>query len=481
MVDLYVPIYTISLILQTFIQMRDLKIIKKITKRDEGELQRYLDEINKIPQNSDEEDIRLGTQIKSIIDNFRIPDGNFFGEKRDENTPEKKLSEKIKNLISQNDETSRLFIRLRDKLARGHLRFVVSVAKQYEDNWLSLLDLINEWNQGLLNAASRYDPTKWFKFISYAVSRIRQSIMVALSNTGSPIRIPDKKRLNLNNAEKIADLFEQEHGYKPSIEQLAHMTGLEKGTLSRMNKKISSLDAPIGWKEWDDACMLDTLQEITRPNFIWFENETRSEYKEIILTALQNAWLSELQLDVLICYYWINSESDETLYWTKDRVCKKYDIKREEMRKIKDSAIKKLQENKFVLGILRWDEWQGTKLGNGSATGSNTKVIQPTSIKIVNNSTVDELSTKLIRFLDEYQSNRKQQIRNELWRKNMKYYNMLIEVLSTIEKNNRNYPIDIAISRANALKNNRVSKDNKAAVKQTKAALALVFKNSGIT
>ncbi|HEX6169968.1 MAG TPA: sigma-70 family RNA polymerase sigma factor, partial [Chitinophagaceae bacterium] len=167
--------------------MRQLKIATQITNRDSQAVEKYLQEISKIPMITPEEETTLAQRIK---------------------------------MAHRNPVDAQ---RALDKLVQANLRFVVSVAKQYQHQGLSLSDLINEGNLGLIKAAQRFDETKGFKFISYAVWWIRQSILQALAEQGRLVRLPQNKIGTYNKANKAYMAFEQEHEREPSTEELAEL------------------------------------------------------------------------------------------------------------------------------------------------------------------------------------------------------------------------------------------------------------------
>jgi RNA polymerase primary sigma factor len=191
--------------------MRQLKIATQITNRDSQAVEKYLQEISKISMITPEEETTLAQRIK---------------------------------MFNRNPVDSQ---RALDKLVQANLRFVVSVAKQYQHQGLSLSDLINEGNLGLIKAAQRFDETKGFKFISYAVWWIRQSILQALAEQGRLVRLPQNKIGTYNKANKAYMAFEQEHEREPSTEELAElleMSETEINNIFQSNTRHTSLDAP---------------------------------------------------------------------------------------------------------------------------------------------------------------------------------------------------------------------------------------------
>src|SRR5213596_3903943 len=199
--------------------MRQLKITKSITNRESQSLEKYLQEIGREELITAEEEVRLARKIK------------------------------------EGDQIAL------EKLTKANLRFVVSVAKQYQNQGLSLGDLINEGNLGLIKAAQRFDETKGFKFISYAVWWIRQSILQALAEQGRLVRLPQNKIGTYNKANKAYMAFEQEHEREPSTEELAElleMSETEINNIFQSNTRHTSLDAPV--HEAEDVAMGDLLE-----------------------------------------------------------------------------------------------------------------------------------------------------------------------------------------------------------------------------
>lgn len=198
--------------------MKSFKITQSITDRQDASLGLYFKDVSKQPRITPEEEIELTKRIRS-------------GDK-----------EAV------------------DKLVRANLRFVISVAKQYQNKGLTLVDLIQEGNIGLIEAAKRYDETRGFKFISYAVWWIRQAIIHAISEQCRTIRIPMNQVVYINKINKASDKFEQENGRKPSIEELEKETSLDSSkialTLASVNKAIS-LETPF--KDEEAGCLLDVI------------------------------------------------------------------------------------------------------------------------------------------------------------------------------------------------------------------------------
>ena len=220
--------------------MRQLKLTKSITNRESQSLEKYLQEIGKVELISPEEEVKLAKLIK-LGDQVAL-----------------------------------------DKLTKANLRFVVSVAKQYQNQGLTLPDLINEGNLGLIKAAQRFDETKGFKFISYAVWWIRQSILQALAEQGRLVRLPQNKIGTYNKANKAYMAFEQEHEREPSTEELAEileMSETEINNIFQSNTRHTSLDAPV--HEAEDVAMGDLLEGGSDTDEDVMKDSLREEIKRV--------------------------------------------------------------------------------------------------------------------------------------------------------------------------------------------------------
>lgn len=275
--------------------MRQLKISKSITNRESQSIERYLQEIGKVELLTAEEEVELARRIK------------------------------------QGDEKAL------EKLVNANLRFVVSVAKQYQNRNLSLNDLINEGNLGLVKAAQRFDETKGFKFISYAVWWIRQSIIQALAEQSRLVRLPLNKIGSLTKIHKEFARLEQEFQREPTAAELAQALDLRvedvKSTLSVGNKH-TSLDAPF--VEGESSSLLDVL-----PNDQIGEADYDLEYSESLSIELQRALatLTERQQKVIMLFYGIGVKHPMTL----EDIGEYLGLTRERVRQIKDKAIHKLR------------------------------------------------------------------------------------------------------------------------------------------
>ena len=275
--------------------MRQLKITKSITNRESASLDKYLQEIGKEELISVEEEVELAQRIK----------------KGDQEALE--------------------------KLTKANLRFVVSVAKQYQNQGLSLPDLINEGNLGLIKAAEKFDETRGFKFISYAVWWIRQSILQALAEQSRIVRLPLNQVGSLNKINKAFARFEQEHERVPSPEELAQELELPREKVTdtlRVAGRHISVDAPFA--DGEDNSLLDVLVNTDSPN------ADRGLINESLATEVERALeiLTERERDIIRYFFGIGC-SEMTL----EEIGEKFDLTRERVRQIKEKAIRKLRQS----------------------------------------------------------------------------------------------------------------------------------------
>jgi RNA polymerase primary sigma factor len=225
-----------------------------------------------------------------------------------------------------------------EKLTRSNLRFVVSVAKQYQNQGLTLPDLINEGNLGLIKAAQRFDETRGFKFISYAVWWIRQSILQALAEQSRIVRLPLNQVGSLNKINKAFSKLEQEFEREPSAEELAKVLDLPEDKVAdtiRVSGRHISVDAPF--QEGEDNSLLDVLENKDSPRA---DKELMSEslQKEIERSL---STLTERERDVIKLFFGIGGTHGMTL----EEIGAKFDLTRERVRQIKEKAIKRLRHN----------------------------------------------------------------------------------------------------------------------------------------
>ena len=276
--------------------MRQLKIAKQVTNRESKSLDKYLQDISKIDLITAEEEVELAQKIKR-------------GDQR-----------------------------ALEKLVNANLRFVVSVAKQYQNQGLTLPDLINEGNFGLVKAAQRFDETRGFKFISYAVWWIRQSILQALAEQSRVVRLPLNKIGSINKINKTFSYLEQAHERPPSAEEIAEELGLSvsevKQSLKNAGKHIS-MDAPFAKGEDSNLYDVISASETPMPDTELVKESIREEIGRVLDT------LSEREADVIKLYYGIGQSSTMTL----DEIGNTFDLTRERVRQIREKAIRKLRKS----------------------------------------------------------------------------------------------------------------------------------------
>jgi len=276
--------------------MRQLKITKSITNRETKSLEKYLQDISREVMITAEEEVELAKRIK------------------------------------QGDEKA-----LED-LVRANLRFVVSVSKQYQSQGLTLPDLINEGNLGLIKAAGKFDETRGFKFISYAVWWIRQSILQALADQSRIVRLPLNQVGSLNKINRTLSKLEQEYERVPSDSEIADNLDITEQKVSdtmKISGRHVSVDAPF--KEGEDHGLLDVLSEEDSPRTD--HNVMRESLLKEIDRSLNT--LADRESDVIKLYYGIGMNHAFTL----DEIGDKFELTRERVRQVKEKAIKKLRQN----------------------------------------------------------------------------------------------------------------------------------------
>ncbi|KGL49965.1 sigma-70 family RNA polymerase sigma factor [Porphyromonas cangingivalis] len=279
--------------------MRQLKIQKSITNRESASLDKYLQEIGREELITVEEEVQLA------------------------------------QAIHRNDANSQ---RCLEKLVRANLRFVVSVAKQYQNQGLSLPDLINEGNLGLIKAAEKFDETRGFKFISYAVWWIRQSILQALAEQSRIVRLPLNQVGNISKIQKAVTRFEQENERKPSSEELAHELDLSEDKVietMKINGRQLSVDAPF--VDGEDNSLLDVLVNDDAPI------ADRDLINESLSTEIERALstLTEREAEIIKMFFGIGGMPEMTL----EEIGVNFGLTRERVRQIKEKAIRRLRQN----------------------------------------------------------------------------------------------------------------------------------------
>ena len=274
--------------------MRQLKITKQVTNRETASLDKYLQEIGKVDLITAEEEVELAQKIKS------------------------------------GDQIAL------EKLTKANLRFVVSVAKQYQNQGLTLPDLINEGNLGLIKAAQRFDETRGFKFISYAVWWIRQSILQALAEQSRIVRLPLNKIGSINKINKTFAFLEQAHERAPSAEEIAKELDMTindvKESLKNSGRHVS-MDAPL--VEGEDSNLYDVLNSGESPN------PDRTLLHESLRTEIERALetLTPREADVVRLYFGLGNQHAMTL----EEIGETFDLTRERVRQIKEKAIRRLK------------------------------------------------------------------------------------------------------------------------------------------
>lgn len=274
--------------------MRQLKITKQVTNRETASLDKYLQEIGKVDLITADEEVELAQRIKA------------------------------------GDQAAL------EKLTKANLRFVVSVAKQYQNQGLTLPDLINEGNLGLIKAAQRFDETRGFKFISYAVWWIRQSILQALAEQSRIVRLPLNKIGSINKINKAFAFLEQAHVRQPSPEEIAKELDMTvedvKQSLKNSGRHVS-MDAPL--IDGEDSNLYDVLRSGESPN------PDRELLHESLRTEIERALetLTPREADVIRLYFGLAGQHSMTL----EEIGETFDLTRERVRQIKEKAIRRLK------------------------------------------------------------------------------------------------------------------------------------------
>jgi RNA polymerase primary sigma factor len=274
--------------------MRQLKITKQVTNRETASLDKYLQEIGKVELITAQEEVELAQRIKA-------------GDQR-----------------------------ALEKLTKANLRFVVSVAKQYQNQGLTLPDLINEGNLGLIKAAQRFDETRGFKFISYAVWWIRQSILQALAEQSRIVRLPLNKIGSINKINKAYAALEQTHQRPPSAEEIAEVLEMSEDDVKeslRNSGRHVSMDAPL--VEGEDSNLYDVLNssDSPHPDQDLMVDSLRTEIERSLAT------LTPREGDVIRLYFGLNGQHPLTL----EEIGEKFDLTRERVRQIKEKAIRRMK------------------------------------------------------------------------------------------------------------------------------------------
>lgn len=276
--------------------MRQLKISKQITNRESQSLDKYLQEIGKVDLLTAADEVALAKRIKA-------------GDRKALET-----------------------------LTKANLRFVVSVAKQYQNQGLSLSDLINEGNTGLIKSAQRFDETRGFKFISYAVWWIRQSILQALAEQSRIVRLPLNRVGSLNKISRTFSQLEQKYEREPTTEELANVLDVtvnEVDDTMKVSGRHASLDA--SFVQGEESSLLDVLENTSeeKPDSELMSDSLRQEIQQLLAT------LTEREADVILLYFGLNGKHPMTL----EEIGARFQLTRERVRQIKEKGIKKLRNS----------------------------------------------------------------------------------------------------------------------------------------
>jgi len=274
--------------------MRQLKIIKQVTNRETASLDKYLHEIGKVDLLTAEKEVELARKVRNG-DNHAL-----------------------------------------EKLIKANLRFVVSVSKQYQNQGLSLPDLINEGNLGLIKAAKRFDETRGFKFISYAVWWIRQSILQALAEQARIVRLPLNKIGSINKINRALSELEQKYEREPSIDEIAKAIELAPENIKdamRSSGRHISMDAPL--TEDEDGDMYEVLlsEESPSPDGNLLNDSLRKEIERALSS------LTDREANIIKLYFGLNGKHPYTL----EEIGEEFNLTRERVRQIKEKAIKRLK------------------------------------------------------------------------------------------------------------------------------------------
>ena len=275
--------------------MRQLKISQQITKRESKSLEKYLQDVSKEEMITAEEEVELAIKIQS-------------GDERALN-----------------------------RLVRANLRFVISVAKQYQNTGLTLEDLINEGNLGLIEAAKRYDHTKGFKFISYAVWWIRQSILKAAADNSRTIRLPHNRLGEIQKISKASNEFEQKNERTPTADELSDFTEMDVAKVEmslKMSKKQVSIDAPMS-NDDDNNSLVSVLQNSDTPDPA--DNLLQESLSQDLERTL--AYLKGMEAEVIRLFYGLGGASEMTL----EEIGNTFGLTRERIRQIKERGLRRLR------------------------------------------------------------------------------------------------------------------------------------------
>jgi len=288
--------------------MRQLKISNSITSRSEEAIAKYLAEISRYPLLSQEEEVALAQAVAR---------GGEEGEKA------------------------------KEKMVNSNLRFVVSVAKQYQHHGVGLTDLINEGNIGLLKAVERYDVTRGFKFISYAVWWIRQSIMQCIGENSRMIRLPQNANGMLSKLYQASAQFEQEHHRRPTVEELSELTKIEEAKIEEVMKgdlNSISIDTPMADDD-DSNTLLDVLSSDDDPTDRGVDKESLTYDLEVVMAKV----LNYREMQILKAYYGIDGPAKGL-----DEIGTEMALTHERVRQIREKGIAKLRDSAYSKKLAKY-------------------------------------------------------------------------------------------------------------------------------
>ena len=288
--------------------MRQLKISNSITSRSEEAIAKYLAEISRYPLLSQEEEVALAQAVAR---------GGEEGEKA------------------------------KEKMVNSNLRFVVSVAKQYQHHGVGLTDLINEGNIGLLKAVERYDVTRGFKFISYAVWWIRQSIMQCIGENSRMIRLPQNANGMLSKLYQASAQFEQEHHRRPTVEELSELTKIEEAKIEEVMKgdlNSISIDTPMADDD-DSNTLLDVLSSDDSPTDRGVDKESLTYDLEVVMAKV----LNYREMQILKAYYGIDGPAKGL-----DEIGTEMALTHERVRQIREKGIAKLRDSAYSKKLAKY-------------------------------------------------------------------------------------------------------------------------------
>lgn len=333
--------------------MRELQIAPSITNREDPLTEKYLKDISKEPLLNTKEEVEAFMQIRLLTK--EIPDLNNIiadlNEKYRGLTPEDdklkkdydKCIKKTQDDIKSKEEEIKNNV---DKLVKANLRFVVSVAKQYnhyQSKGIKLQDLISEWNLWLAKAIVRFDETRWFKLISYAIWWIRQAILQYIAENSSPIKLPMNRVADHNKYKKAVDKYVKEHWHIPSDYDLMEALDTDKEWLDKYREgriKMLSWDAPWFENDEDETTIFERLSSDTiMPDEILEMEDMQHTVRNELKKTLDQRKISENQYQILMKHFGLETWKEKSL----EQVAEELDLSRERVRQLRDRALRKLR------------------------------------------------------------------------------------------------------------------------------------------